>query len=145
MAIEKVLESPQGVPCSYHRITHLQINWPSAGVAGIISAFYSKETRNANKGSVENTEFNIAAKKFPFADVKGPMKNLLGMGDNQDLVSMKMFFDGPTVHISAAYVIELNGLDFNQEIQFNVPKEKLPVDFLAPIYAELVLSDRYKD
>jgi hypothetical protein len=135
MAYAKNIESSTGANAAYHRIAALALDWGNRALRATIASFYSREAREAGKGALDTTDITISGEEFPFADGLPAMRQLLGLGDKQTLLGAYLQFDGPLAHCRAMVQHAVAGKPVNAELQFQLRKEELPLDFLAELYA----------
>lgn len=135
MAYAKTIESRTGANATYHRIAALALDWSNRALRATIASFLTREARDANKNALDNTDLTFAGGEFPFEHALPAMRQLLGLGDNQALLGAYLQFDGPHAYCRAMVQHTVAGNPVHAELQFQLRKEALPLDFLAEVYA----------
>ncbi len=146
MAFQKTIESSTGAPAEYHRVPSITVDWTRGNLNGVVASFYTQAAREANKGCLGSSEFNINGAHFPYpSESLDQVRTLIGLAPGQALLNLRMYFDGPTAHCTAAIAVDIAGNVANSDIQFQIAKTALPLDFLAPIYILLAKSAPFDD
>lgn len=141
MAFSLDIETPSGVNANYHRVTMSVIDFQNKNYIGVISSFYTKEARDANKNSLQSQEFNLANGKFELTDDEcKDFADFVGLSPTQKLLRLQIAHAGAVSHCNIAVSFNLAGQTYQNEMQFQVASDAMPFDVLSKVYQVLAQS-----